>query len=405
METKNLGDYKEIRYILPFFFGNAFIYGLNAIYYSFIPIYLENVSGKNEFERGIILSVGPLIAIIALIVWGAASDKAKYKNSVFILIVAASALMFYAVTFGNSLTYLVIIFAALMFFMSPYGSLIDALTLEYTSAAEIKYGPIRIIGTIVYGVISLVLTFLTQTNISIIFASFIVMSVLAILSIAAMPKIKGHARESKKLNYKEFFADKTVVSLIILLFISQFAFGCYNNFMPNYIVTTLNQPQWIWGLIVLLTISGELVFFIKFEYFFITFGIKRLTIFSLFMNLARYLMFALLPGAVWVIITSIVTGACCTILNYCASYYISKTVKKEMQASGQTVLYSISFYIPRVISGVAGGFIIGKTSYPVLNLICGLGFVVILLLCTKFFKLKMPSKELEGIYVRKKDRA
>ena len=389
----DLQQYNAFRFVIPFFVANGFIYGLNSLYYSFIPLYLEQVCKFDEFQRGILLSIGPLIAIPALIFFGIMCDKAKYKNNVLVFILIVSAALFYAISLSTSFVYLVIIFAFMMFFLSPYGSLIDSLSLEYAMATRVKYGPMRIMGSFAFGVLSLTLTFLTQFNISIIFISFIIMAAISITAVKKMPPIQGHARENKKISagsFKEFFADKTVVALFTFLFIGQFSFGAYNNFMPNFMISELKLPQWLWGLNVFVTIIGELVFFIKFDYFFKKFTIRQITVFAVITQVLRYLSFWLIPNAFGILLTSLFTGSFCTIINYSASYYINRTAKKEFRTSAQTLLYAVSFYIARFLSGFAGGLIANITSFGILMMCCAI-LNIILLVFARFASLKQPE--------------
>ena len=398
MNTENniyMLKYNSVRFVIPFFAANGFIYGLNALYYSFIPLYLEQVCNFDEFQRGIILSIGPLVAIPALIFFGVMSDKAKYKNNVLVSILIVSAILFYAISFSMSFSYLVVIFAFMMFFLSPYGSLIDAISLEYTMSARIRYGPIRIMGSIAFGVLSLTLTFLTQFNINIIFASFVIMAAVSVFSVKMMPPIKGHARENKKISaksFKEFFSDKTIIAVFIILFAGQFSFGAYNNFMPNFMISELNMPQWIWGLNVLFTIVGELVFFTKFDFFMKKFTMKQILLFAIFSQVLRYLSFCLISNSIGILITSLFTGSFCTVINYVAAYYINLTAKKEFRTSAQTLLYAISFYIARFLSGFAGGIIANKTNFSFLMLCCAV-LNILVFIYAKFAEIKRPSTE------------
>jgi len=392
---ENTEQYRSVRFILPFFAANGLIYGLNSIYYSFIPKYLKDFGGKSDVDIGIILSIGPLIGIISLIFFGVVSDKAKYKNNVLTLIIAISAVLFYMIRLNNSLAYLVIIFAVFMFFLSPFGGLIDAVSLEYTTAAKIKYGPIRVTGSLFFGGISLILTlvltfFGKYTDVGLIFPVFAVMAVFAIISVKMTPPVKGHAHGKKNLSYKEFFKDKACITLLVCLFVGQFSFGCYNNFMQNFLDINLKQAPWVWGLTVFVTIIGEIFFFIKFDYFFRRFSIKSIVVFSVLTQVLRYFSFAFLPYGVSVLVTSLMTGSFCTVINYAAAYYINLTVKKEMRALGQTLLYAISFYIPRFLSGIVGGFTVEKFGFGTLMLFCGV-INLMLLFSTKFMPFRDPT--------------
>jgi PPP family 3-phenylpropionic acid transporter len=382
---------------LPLFTANALVYSLLAVYYSFIPKYLKDIAEKSDGEIGVILSVGPLTGIVSMIIFGIVSDRAKYKNNVLVFILTAAAVMFYMVRAGNSLMYLVIVFTAFMFFMSPFGGLLDAVSLEYTMTAGIKYGPIRFLGSLCFGLISLFLTLVLSffgdyINVTVIFPVFAVMALISAFSVKKIPPVKGHARGKKDIPYREFFRDKTCMTLFVFIFAMQFAFGSYYNFTQNYLEKELGQAPWVWGLTVFLTIVGELVFFLKFDYFFKRFSIKSMVLACVFMQFIRCLCFALLPYASGVLISSLITGSFGTVMMYAAAYYINLTVKKEMRAFGQTLMYSVGYYIPRALSGVAGGVIVERFGFNSLMLICA-GMNLILFAASGFLPFKEPKKD------------
>ena len=381
------------RALFPFFLANGFIYGLNSIYYSFIPKYLKDICGKSEGEIGALLSVGPLVGIISLVFFGVISDKAKYKNNVLMIILIAAAVAFYMIQLNGSFIYLMVIFSVLMFFQSPFGGLIDAVSLEYTTVSGIKYGPIRVMGSLCFGIfslgLSLILTFFKKyADVKIIFPVFAVIAAVSVIAVKMMPSVKGHAHGKKKVSYREFFQDKACITLLIMLFIGQFSFGCYNNFMQNFL-SSRGNPDWVWGLTVFVTIVGELIFFIKFDYFFGRFRLKHIVIVCVATQVLRYFSFGLLPYGAGVLITSLATGSFCTVINYAASYYINLTVKPEMRALGQTLLYSISFYIPRFLSGWLGGIVVQTSGFQTLMIICAV-INILILISSKFMAFREP---------------
>ena len=381
------------RILAPFFIANGLIYGLNAIYFSFIPKYLKDVAGKTEGEIGGLLSIGPLVGIIAMIVFGIAADKAKVKNNVLIFIIAVAAVGFCMINLSHSYIYLMLIFAGVLFFMSPFGGLLDAISLEFTTAAGFKYGPMRIMGSVAFGAFSLILSlilsiFSEHTDVRIIFPAYVFLAAGAITAVKMMPKVQGHARGKVKVSYKDFFKDKTCITLLIFMFVAHFSFGAYVGFMQNFL-TEAGNPSWVWGLVVFLTIIGEIFFFWKFDYFFKKFKLKHIVIFATFTQVLRYVSFAVLPSAPNVLITSLLTGSFATVINYAAAYYINLTVSKETRAYGLTVMYSISFFIPRFLAGVLGGFVVQNYSFILLMQICAI-INILLILSAKFLTFHEP---------------
>jgi PPP family 3-phenylpropionic acid transporter len=284
-------------------------------------------------------------------------------------------------------------FALLLFFLSPFGGLLDAVSLEFTTAAGFKYGPMRIMGSLAFGAFSLILSliltlFQDYTDVRIIFPAYVLIAAGAVIAVKMMPGVAGHARGKASVSYKDFFKDKACVTLLIFMFVAHFTFGCYVSFMQNFL-DGQNNPSWVWGLAVFFSIVFEIFFFWKFEYFFRRFKIKHIVIFCTFTQVLRYISFAFLPSAAMILVTSLLTGSFATVVHYAAAYYINLTVSKEMRALGQTLMCSISFYIPRFLAGILGGFVVQNYSFAVLMQICAI-INILLILSARFLSFREP---------------
>ncbi len=63
-----------------FLFFYVITYMGNAVYSTFIPVYFLNI-GFSPSQIGTLLSLGPLVAILAQPVWGALGDRARTKKT------------------------------------------------------------------------------------------------------------------------------------------------------------------------------------------------------------------------------------------------------------------------------------------------------------------------------------
>jgi Nucleoside H+ symporter. len=352
MSTKSQSD-RKIVHILALSAANGLVYGFNALYYCFLQIYLEMY--HTPVSVGILLSVGPLVAIAAPLFWGVKADKAKYKNNILSVTVIGSAVFFFLLMINQNFWYLFAILFVVMFFMSPFASLIDTITLEYAAQNNIAYGPMRLTGTFVFGLIPLVLTAYTEVNINIIFYAYLVIAVLCLISIYFMPKVPGYARDKTKVSVKPVLTDKRLMLMIFIVFVSQTAWAYYNNFFPTYITGTLGLPQTVWGANVFITVLGEVPFFLLFNRIFSRFGIRKLLFVGIVLSVIRYLGLAVFTNAPLILFTGLLTGFSITVLTYCVSFYIINNMQPEVKASAQTIMYAVASGIPRVLAGVFGG--------------------------------------------------
>ena len=368
---------------LSFSAANGLIFALNALYFSFVPLYIAQFYAEKQL--GILLSVGPFVAIFSPIIWGILTDKATYKNSVLMLTVIGAAVFYTGMSISSNFWMLFIMLFGLMFFMAPFNGLIDTVTLEYTSKTDIKYGPLRLCGTLGFGIVSLVLTLFIKGNYNILFITYIALTIAMCGSILIMPKIKGHASKRSKLSMKPLFSDKRLILYLSILTIVEFTFGFYLNFFPGYIINNLGMPEWVWGANVLLTVLPELPFFIYFNKLFNRFGIDKVFIVAVLMSLLRCVLFAFAINIGIVFATSLLTGACFAMLRYAVAIYINENVAPELKASGQSLMQGLASWMPRMVSGFLGGILVSSVGLRGGMLV---GAVMCLLMLVIFFLLK-----------------
>lgn len=335
--------------------ANGLIYGLNALYYCFIQLYLSKF--HTPASVGVLLSVGPLIAIFAPLFWGILADRAKYKNTIMLITVLGSAICYLLLPIDNSFVWLFLTMFLLMFFMSPFGGMIDTITLEYTSISGVAYGPIRLSGTLVFGIIPMILTPFTEKNIYIVFYVYSAVALLAALSIILMPKVSGHAKKSEPVDIKSIFCCFPLMLLFVAMAVSQFTWAYYLNFYPTFLTTELKMPQSVWGVCVFVSVLGEIPFFMLFNRIYKRFSLRTLVITGALLAVMRYLSLALLENQIAILAAALVTGLSPTLITYSASMYITRHIDRRMIATVQTLLYSMTSGIPKVLAGFCGGLI------------------------------------------------
>lgn len=360
--------------------ANGFIYGLNAVYYCLIQKYLETIFVNDPVTVGLLLSIGPFVSIFAPILWGYVADRSKSKNLILAITAVISALFFMLMMANDSPVYLAVMLGILMFFMSAYPGIIDIITIEYTDGANIPYGPIRITGTLMFGLVPMVLTLFTEKNIDIIFYVYAAMAILGAVSIMAAPKVEGHGSGEKKTSLIPIFKDGKLMLLFIFVGVVQFAWTYYINFFPGHLSTALGQPDSVWGINTFLTVVGEVPFFLAFNRLFDKVGIRKLMFISFVLSVVRYGGLALLTNVPSLLILGLITGFSPTVYTYCTSVYINKYIPDENKASANSMMYALGNGIPKVLAGVLGGAMTNIFGFSLSALICSalcaLSFVV-----------------------------
>jgi len=381
---------KSVIPLIALFCANGLVYGFNALYYCFIQIYIEQY--HDPVNSGILLAIGPLVAIFAPLFWGVRADKAKYKNTILLITVIGSAVFYTALMLNHSFWFMFVILTVLMFFMSPFGGLIDIITLEYTTESGFPYGPIRLMGTLVFGALPMVLTVYTEKNINIIFAAYLIVAVICTAALLLMPKVEGHASPKENISVMPIFKDGSLMMIFIMIAIAQFNWAYYLNFFPGYITGSLGLPQTVWGVNVFVTVLGEIPFFLMFNKIFEKFGIKSVLLVAIIGTVLRYAALGISVNAPMIWCTGLITGASVTIFTYCGSVYINRNVAPEMKASAQTLMYALTNGVPKVLAGVLGGVMTKGMGVPAsMFCCCALTFVSVIIYIAKFMRSTSPK--------------
>ncbi|MBQ2707568.1 MAG: MFS transporter [Clostridia bacterium] len=375
---------------LSLFLANGSVYGLNALYYCFIQIYIRKFHAEDV--TGMLLAIGPLVSIFAPILWGNLADRARSKNVVLAASMAGAAVFYFLLMFNQSFWYLAAMLFILMFFMSPFAGILDIITLEYTADSGVPYGPFRIAGVFFFGIIPMVLTGFTETNINIIFFAYLILAAIGIFSVCTSPKVAGHGSKERKPDMLAVLRDRRLMLMFVLVAIAQFTWAYYLNFFPGHLTGDLGHPQTVWGLNTFLTVLGEIPFFLAVNKLFDKLGIKKLLGICAGLLIIRYFGLALLTNVPLLLGVGVLTGLATTVYTYCGSVYITRHVAPENKASANSLMYALANGIPKVLAGVLGGIMTTAIGYTASMLICGLlGVLALVIFLAVFAKDKALS--------------
>lgn len=338
--------------ITSLFVINAGVYALFALFYCFVQLFLGTM--HSPIQVGALLSVGQVAAVISPLLFGIAADKAKSKNTILLITIIGAAICYFAMTLYDSFLWHAVTIAAALCFLAPSATLTDTITLEYAYRNQLKYGTIRVMGTIAFGVIACVLTLFLKDDYTPVFFIYLIVAAASCIALLMAPKIEGQASQ-KKLLLTPLFRDKILIWLFVFIGITQFCWSYYQNFFPSYLIDELGTPKWVWGLNVLLTVVGEIPFFLLFTGLFRRFGSKKLLWVSLMLTAGRYVLLGSFISPTLLLFSGMITGVSISMAQYCSSVYITENIAGELQASAQTLMCALSIGVPKILAGVLGG--------------------------------------------------
>ncbi|OGX68135.1 MAG: MFS transporter, partial [Paenibacillus sp. RIFOXYA1_FULL_44_5] len=134
---------------------NFSYYATTAILLPYLPLYFQS-EGFTSREIGILMMIGPFVAMFAQPFWGYVSDRlSKVKPIIFILwgLTILSSIGLFT-TNGLSTAFLFVLL--LYFFMMPSVPLLDSITITSTMQAGTTYGTVRSWGSFGFSSIAMV---------------------------------------------------------------------------------------------------------------------------------------------------------------------------------------------------------------------------------------------------------
>ncbi|AEM79848.1 MFS transporter [Thermoanaerobacter wiegelii] len=344
---------KKIYYYLILYYAVFFMSG--AIYGTFLPVYLDYI-GYSKGAIGVLMSLGPFVAILAQPFWGITSDRAKSKNIVLQLLFLLSILTMALYPLSANFYYLVFVIALFTFFQTSTGPIGDTITLEYLSETGQKFGPIRMAGTIGYAVMSVIAGFFAQKYIRSIFALNIIVMFLAFMIVFKLPIVKGHQFGRTHVSIWNLFSNKNLVILIVLNFLVQVTLGFYYTYFPIYF-KQLGGSNSLLGWNYFISAMSEIPFLLYADKVLKKIGTRNALLGATFVAGIRWLLIFLVKSPYMFLPLQLLHGTIFIVLYYSMVTYINQEVPNELKASGQTMNNLIGMGISRITGSLLGGFL------------------------------------------------
>ncbi len=356
----------ETGFPVRFFVFYVVYYSFQAIYNSYTNLYLNGI-GFNQAQIGMAVSIATGTLLLIQPLWGLASDRARFKNTVLkiLLLSAAAAVMLYPLAqqywgLSNTSPYVkywlllgvTAIFSAVF---SPISPLQDTITLEHLEGKRWDFGQIRLGGTLGYAFTVLLTGWLLHDNYSIIFpvisAGLLVCFGLSFL----LPKVSGHRHGAQRAPIRKIFANEAMLCLIFFNLVYSLCSSLYYNFYPIYFSGLAGVTSTHIGALMFASAIAEVPFLFFASKFVGRFGIPKMLVASGLITSVRWLLLFLLQNPIAIIGTNLLHGLGFVVVNYCLAVYINTSVPKELRATGQTMMAMLAAIFSRLIFGYLGG--------------------------------------------------
>jgi PPP family 3-phenylpropionic acid transporter len=347
------GGVKQEPFPIRLFVICFLFYAGQSIYSTYLNLYLAG-EGLSASQIGLIVSVSTGFILAAQLFWGAASDRARTKNGVLLLLYgasAAAALFFYA---GRGFWFLLAAVSLLSLFFYPIIPLQDNIILESFEGGRWDYGRIRMGGTIGYCVMVLGIGFVLRDRYR---AIFLILSVILTLCFTAawgLRRISGFRRKTGKTPYRELLKNKTLLGMIVFNMVFSMGLNFFYNFYPIYF-TSMGGNSSLIGTMMFICALSEIPVLLIISRLTARFGPERIMAAAGIVTACRWVLLFMLRNPRLIIAVSLLHGIGYTGFSYCIVTCINRTVPKDLRATSQSANAIISTIASRVVFGYIGG--------------------------------------------------
>ena len=365
--------------VLAIFATYFCIHSFNGLNSPFFPLFLEDM-GFDVSARGLLLAVGPVIAILAQPIWGRAGDRAKNKSSVLHLMAAGMILVtlvflascndsvraVFSSMSDGTFTLLFVLTGILLYysFQPPMQPMADTITMEYIYEKQpwFSYGVVRATGTIAFAIMSYAGGLIIQRSsmgTAMMFPIQMVIAVLMVIALFGLPVMPGKSQKQDKAPASELFRDPWFVVILLMALTTASTMGFYVGHFSTYLRGQLHAGEGIIGLNGAISAVLEIVLFFCTHKIMRKTGILNLMIIDMSMVTLHWLIFSFTSSIPVILVVQFLTQPFSwAIFSYTLTVFVQRAVDERMHARAQAILNGIALSIGRFIGALGGSALI-----------------------------------------------
>ena len=334
-----------------YFFYFAFV-GMFAPYWS---LYLQSL-GFGVVEIGLLMSVQPVMRMLAPSLWGWLADHTGQRLRVIQLAALLSLLAYCGVFFVSQFWGMLLVLAAMSFFWSASMPLVEATTLTYLGQRSADYGRIRSWGSVGFIVAVLGLGYaLDYVAIGWLLWSGLLIFGGILWSAHGLPATRSETHSSDDQPVLSLLCRPPVLALFGSCFLMALAHGPYYTFYSIYLVEhgyAKSAVGWLWALGVICEIA---VFFLM-PWLLRRTTLPRILIVSLALAVVRFLLIGwCIDSLPLVLLAQGLHAATFGAFHAAAVALVHHFFRGRHQSRGQALFGSLTYGAGGMLGGLVSG--------------------------------------------------
>ena len=334
-----------------YFFYYAFV-GMFAPYWS---LYLQSIH-FDAIEIAILMSVQPVMRMIAPNIWGWLADRSGKRREVVVAAASLSAVFYLGVFATTSFWGMLLVLGLMSFFWSASIPLVEATTFSYLGKHAAHYGRIRSWGSIgfIVAVVGLGYAF-DYIAIAWLLWAGLVCEIGILLFARQIPPTEVLAHHTDSQSIRNIVLQPRVLALFGACFLMSVAHGPYYTFFSIYLVEHGYAKSAVGGLWALGVICEIGVFFLM-PWLVRRYGFTRILIGSLGLAVLRFMLIGWGVDFLLLLLLAQVLHAATFGAYHAASVgLVHEFFQGRHQSKGQALFGSLTFGAGNMLGGLASG--------------------------------------------------
>lgn len=329
---------------------------------AWLPIFADYCKehGLSDIKTSIILSITPIIMFLVQPFNGMLADKLGYKKTLlFSSLLAAICYALYLLQGGFWYLFVITVFMAL--FYNTLQPVLDSLSLKLAkNNPAFSYGTLRIAGAAGWAFTSMINGQLIDSwDTTVIFAVSAVSMLLTFLfafTLETDKEKKENAHDQSFKNVKEVISNRTLLFLLICVFLISVGGTTIWNFYSTYMKQNGASASLVgYGL----SLQGlcELPLFYFSARIILRFGIRTTLLITVFATALRLFLYSIVKNPYAALPVELLHGISWSLFWVVCVEYVNKLVNEDWRVTGQSLLYASYYGIGAIVGNFWTGYL------------------------------------------------
>jgi len=342
---------------------NALYYCSNAVLLPYLPLYFAS-QGYSTVEVGLIMMVGPFVAIVAQPVWGFVSDRFQTVKWVLLLLwtlqLICSFFLFSVTGFPLTLAFTTLLY----FFLMPSSPLLDSLTIRSAEEAGVSYGTIRMWGSIGFSMFAALSGGILVAIGGVDILQWIYWGVwlLPMLLVGLLKDVKASAPPITLRSLSSVVRSRPLLWFLLLVFVMMLPHRMNDGFLGLH-MSNLGATEQMVGLAWSIAALSEVpTFALLHRYMHKVHELALIGVVGL-LYVGRWIVYALATDPFVLLVAQASHSITFAVFWVASVAYVVRIVPTEFRSTGQSILSAVFVGATGLASGTLGGWIEGWGGY------------------------------------------